>query len=75
MKKEYDNATTVDDYALLANGLILLQEKVWVELCFKTVLFKAYDSAICLFERSSLLEAKALAVQSLLKINRMDLAL
>lgn len=36
---------------------------------------KAYDSAICVFERSNLLEAKALAVQGLLKINRMDLAL
>ncbi|KAI6191724.1 Coatomer subunit epsilon [Aphelenchoides bicaudatus] len=62
VKKDYENATTVDDYALLFNGLVLLQGK-------------AYDSAICVFERSNLLEAKALAVQGLLKINRMDLAL
>jgi coatomer protein complex subunit epsilon len=62
VKKEYEDATIVEDYALLINGLILLQGK-------------AYDSAICVFERSELLEAKALAVQSLLKINRVDLAL
>jgi len=36
---------------------------------------RAYDSAICTFNNSKLLEAKAAAVQALLKIYRIDLAL
>ncbi|KAI6205353.1 hypothetical protein M3Y94_00782500 [Aphelenchoides besseyi] len=62
VEKEYVDGSTTDEYTLLINGLILLNERT-------------FDSAICVFNRSSLLEAKALAVQALLKVNRADLAL
>ncbi|KAI6244206.1 Arginine kinase [Aphelenchoides fujianensis] len=62
VEKEYVDGSVTDEYTLLVNGLILLNER-------------KFDSAICVFNRSSLLEAKALAVQSLLKVNRADLAL